>query len=122
MAQIYIGLAFVSIILAVIAQVVLKSSANQDHQSALREFVNLRTFVGYSLFTVGFVCSALAYKEVDLCFIPLVEAFGYVFVLVMGHFFLNDPINRRKTAAIAIIIFGVFIFKIEDILPLFWNA
>lgn len=112
----YFSLACLAALLAVIAQIVLKRSADAEHKSLLSELVNVRTVVGYGLFTISFCVTTLSYKGVPLYLVPIVDSFSYILVLVMGHFFLNDLINWRKTSGIALIVVGIIIFKMGDII------
>lgn len=112
----YLSLAGGSVLLAVVAQIVLKKSADEKHESAIREFVNYRTVIGYGMFTIGFCMSAISYEEVPLYLVPIIDCAGYILILIMGHFFLNDLINLRKTGAIALIVVGILVFKMGDII------
>lgn len=54
----------------------------------------------------------LALKYVPLSMSPILESTGYIFVSVMGYFFLKEKFTKRKLAGFALILAGVIIFNI----------
>ena len=44
---------------------------------------------------------------------PILESTGYIFVSVMGYFFLKEKFTKRKLAGFALILAGVIIFNLN---------
>jgi small multidrug resistance pump len=55
----------------------------------------------------------LALKYVPLSMSPILESTGYIFVSVMGYFFLKEKFTKRKLAGFALILAGVIIFNLN---------
>ena len=49
-----------------ISQVILKREAIKEHESALREYMNLPVISAYILFVGATLCTVIAYKKVPL--------------------------------------------------------
>ena len=54
-----------------------------------------------------------ALKYVPLSMSPILESTGYIFVSVMGYFFLKEKFTKRKLAGFALILAGVIIFNLN---------
>ena len=55
--------------------------------------------------------SQILLKNIPLSMQPILESTGYIFVTVMGYFFLKERIGKRKMAGIALILLGILIFS-----------
>ena len=66
----------------------------------------------YGMFFCSVILTKLALKYVPLSMSPILESTGYIFVSVMGYFFLKEKFTKRKLAGFALILAGVIIFNI----------
>ena len=65
----------------------------------------------YGMFFCSVILTMLALKNIPLSMQPILESTGYIFVTVMGYFFLKERIGKRKMAGIALILLGILIFS-----------
>ena len=93
-----------------VSQILLKKAANRTYESPLKEYLNPLVIGAYGMFSV--ILAMLALKYVPLSMSPILESTGYIFVSVMGYFFLKEKFTKRKLAGFALILAGVIIFNI----------
>ena len=86
-----------------VSQILLKQSANEEHASALREYLNWRVIVAYLIF---------AYTQVDLKYGPVLDTFTYVFVLLLSFGVLKEKVSKGKLIGNLIIILGVLVYTL----------
>ena len=100
-----------SVFISSVSQILLKKAANRTYESPLKEYLN--PLVGaYGMFFCSVILTMLALKYVPLSMSPILESTGYIFVSVMGYFFLKEKFTKRKLAGFALILAGVIIFNI----------
>lgn len=108
----YILVFLLSVVIASISQIILKTSANKTYESKLKEYLNFRVIFAYFLFFLSSLITVLAYKKVPLSMGPMLEATGYVWVSVLGYIFLHEKIGKRKAAGLVVIIIGIVVASI----------
>ena len=86
------------------------SQQNEDH---IREYLNPLVIFAYGMFFCSVILTMLALKYVPLSMSPILESTGYIFVSVMGYFFLKEKFTKRKLAGFALILAGVIIFNLN---------
>jgi len=111
--------AFISITLGAIAQYFFKvgvtavsQKANGTVEIIKSGFINFHLWCGLVTYGISLLMwfYVLSHMELSRAF-PLVSI-AYVFTLLMGYFFLNEPLSIYKIIGIALIIAGViFISK-----------
>ena len=100
----YILIFLLSVVIAAISQIILKTSANKTYDSKIREYLNFRVIFAYFLFFISSLITVLAYKKVPLSMGPMLEATGYIWVSILGYIFLHEKIGKRKAAGLVVII------------------
>ena len=65
-----------------VSQILLKQSANEEHASALREYLNWRVIVAYLIFGSVLLLNTYAYTQVDL-------KYGLVTILLFCAIYLT---------------------------------
>lgn len=108
----YIAIFLLSVFISSISQILLKSSANREHKSALREYFNPKVVIAYGMFFAATLITILAYRYVPLSMGGILEASGYIFVAVLSYFFLHERIGKRKFLGLLLILGGIIIFNI----------
>ncbi len=108
----YVVIFLCSILVSSISQVILKSSANEKHENALKEYLNIKVIFAYGLFFLSTIMTVLAYKGVPLSMGGILEATGYIYVAVLSYLFLKEKISRRKLLGLACILIGIIIFNL----------
>ena len=91
------------------SQVVLKTSANEEHKSFIQEYLNARVITAYAMFFASTIITVFAYKYVPLSLGPVLESAGYVFVAVLSYFILKERLSKKQIAGMVLIVAGVLI-------------
>mgnify|MGYP003226808154 CR=1 FL=1 len=95
-----------------VSQILLKQSANEEHASALREYLNWRVIVAYLIFGSVLLLNTYAYTQVDLKYGPVLDTFTYVFVLLLSFGVLKEKVSKGKLIGNLIIILGVLVYTL----------
>lgn len=75
----------------------------------MSEYLNIWVIGAYSCFFLATIMTTLAYKAVPLSVGPLLEATGYIWVVILGGVFLNEKISRKKLLGMVLICVGIFV-------------
>ena len=106
----YVGIFVLSVFIASCAQIILKTSADAQHKSFIREYLNLRVIGAYTILFASTILTIIAYRGVELKKGPILESAGYVFVLFLSWMLLQEKITTNKIVGTLLIISGIFIF------------
>jgi len=110
--EISVCILLLSVFISSVSQIILKKAAGKVYASPLREYLNPMVIGAYSLFFCSVILTMIALKYVPLSMSPILESTGYIFVSVMGYFFLKEKFSRRKLAGFALILAGIVIFNL----------
>ena len=94
------------------SQILLKKAANKTYKDHIREYINPLVIFAYGMFFGSVILTMLSLKNIPLSMQPILESAGYIFVTVMGYFFLGEKIGKRKFAGIGLIMLGILIFSL----------
>lgn len=97
-------------VFSAVSQILLKQSANQEHESALKEYLNWRVITAYTIFGSVLMVNTYAYTQVDMKYGPVLDTFTYVFVLILSWLVLKEKITRGKLIGNLLIVAGVLIY------------
>lgn len=106
----YVLIYILSVFIASVSQIILKTSSGKTYDSFIREYLNLRVITAYGLFFITTFISLYAYKVIPLSLGPVLEATGYIWVAILSYFALGERISRRKLAGLVIIIAGIALY------------
>lgn len=106
----YYLLILTSCLIASFAQILLKKSALVEHKSVIFEYLNVYVIVGYGMMVVGMLLNVLAYRKVEYKNGPVIESFGFLFVMILSWLFFREKITKKKLLGNLIILAGVLIF------------
>ena len=95
-----------------ISQILLKQSANKEHSSWIKEYLNWRVVVAYLMFFGVLLLNTVCYTRVDLKYGAVIDSAAYVFVLILSHAILKEKISRGKLIGNLIIIAGIIIYTV----------
>ncbi len=99
--------------IAAFAQMLLKKSAMEKHDSVLREYLNWKVIVGYGLMFLGMLLALFGYtKGVQVKSGSVMESIGIVEVAVLSALFFKEKLTKKKVAGIVLIIAGILIFNL----------
>ena len=97
-------------VFSALSQILLKQSANRQHASPLKEYLNWRVILAYLIFGTGLLVNTYANTNVDLKYGPFLDTFTYVFVLLFSWLVLREKITKGKLIGNLIIVVGVLIY------------
>lgn len=101
----------VSVFIASCSQIILKTSAGEEHENIIKEYMNARVIIGYGMMVVSTVLTILAFRGLEYKYGPVIESLGYVFVMILGNLFLKEKITKKKLLGNGLILLGIFIFN-----------
>ena len=105
----YYGIFLFSVFISSVSQIILKKSANIKYENPIREYLNIRVIVAYSIFLLSSFVIIYAYKFVPLSIGPVLESAGYIFVTVLGYIFLKERVGKKKLLGLACILCGIVV-------------
>ena len=105
----YYGIFLFSVFISSVSQIILNKSANIKYENPIREYLNIRVIVAYSIFLLSSFVTIYAYKFVPLSIGPVLESAGYIFVTVLGYIFLKERVGKKKLLGLACILCGIVV-------------
>ena len=108
----YSFLLLASVFIATLSQILLKKSSAIEYKSFIREYLNWRVIVGYGMMFLSTILTILAFTELDYKNGPIIESFGYIFMMFLSRIFLKEKITKRKVVGNALILLGIVVFYI----------
>lgn len=109
---IFSNLYLLGVIVSSFAQILLKKSAIKQQKNKIKEYLNFKTIIAYSMLFSATFCSMFAYKYVPLSMGPILGTSEYIFVAILSYIFLKEKINRKKLLGLIIIVLGILIYSI----------
>ena len=106
----YVYLLISSVIISSFSQILLKTSARKEYTSIVNEYLNSYVIIGYGMMVIATLTTILAYRGLDYKNGPVIESLGYLFIMVLSHFFFMEKISRKKLLGNLMILAGVFVF------------
>ena len=107
----YIILIF-SVVISTCSQILLKKASNIEYSSKIREYLNWRVVVGYGMMVISTILTIIAFKGMDYKNGPVIESLGYIFMMFLSRWFLQEKITRKKVIGNALILVGIAVFYI----------
>ncbi|MBQ9065171.1 MAG: EamA family transporter [Blautia sp.] len=98
--------------LTAISQILLKQSADEKHESFIKEYLNWKVIVAYILFGTVLLSNTYAYTRVDMKYGAVIETLAYVWIFIMSVTLLHEKITRRKLLGNLLIITGILIYRL----------
>lgn len=105
----YILIFLFSVFISSVSQIILKSSANDKHDSIWKDYLNIKVISAYFIFFLSSLITMYAYRYVELSTGPLLEAASYIFIAVLGYIFLKEKISKKRIIGLLCIMAGIFI-------------
>lgn len=109
---IYILIYLVGVLISSIAQLLLKKSSNTNYDSKIKEYLNFKTIFAYSIFFLATIFTVFSYKGISLSLGPILGSTEYIFIAILGYFFLNEKLSTRKIIGLFLVIVGVIVYFI----------
>ena len=108
----YAGIMLVSVFISAVSQVLLKISANREHESTVKEYANPLVIGAYAMFILSTLLTVYAYREVPLSLGPVLESTSYLYVTAFGALIFKEKVTGKKLAALALIVGGICVFAL----------
>lgn len=106
-ALLYSLFLLLGVFISAISQVLLKKSALKKHDSKIKEYLNPRVIIAYTLFIGTTFMSILAYRGIPLSMGPVLESTSYIYITIFGVKIFDEKINKGKILALLLIISGI---------------
>lgn len=103
-------LLFSAVTISSVSQIILKLGSKQPHENLIREYLNPYVIIGYTLMVVSTIFIILSYRGVDYKNGPVIESLGYILVMILSSFFLNEKMTKGKIIGNLVILTGIVIF------------
>ena len=65
---------------------------------------------GYGMMFLSMFLTIIAYSGMDFTNVQIVEATGYIMVLILSYFFFHEKITKRKVLGMALIFAGIAVY------------
>ena len=108
----YACILLVGVFLSAVSQVILKKAAEKDYDSVIKEYLNAPVMIAYAIFFGTTLLSVMAYKGIPLSMGPVLEATSYIYVTIFGIRIFHESINKRKIAALVLIVGGIIVYSV----------
>lgn len=99
-------------IVASIAQILLKKSAQIKYKRFIRQYMNGRVILAYTLMFVATICSVFAYRVLPISFGILLDSTSYIFVALFGAYVFHEKATKYRKAGLAFIISGILVYAL----------
>ena len=109
----YMLLLFIATFFTAFSQLLLKISANEKHENSLREYLNAKVITAYFIFAVVLLMNTYAFTRVDMKYGAVIDAFTYVFVLILSRLVLKEKFSKWKLFGNAVIVAGVIVYTLQ---------
>lgn len=107
----YYAIAILNLLAAAAAQMCLKKSAKDSHESKIREYVNHWVCIGYSLMGMSMLGNIFVMsKGVQIKELGALGSLNYLFIPLLAFFIFNERISKRKISSILVILTGTIVF------------
>ncbi len=101
------------VFVAAFMQVLLKRSAMLQHKNTLREYLNFRVIISYSVLLLICLVSVYCYRFIPLTTGLMLSSAEYLFIAVLSAIFFKEHISRQKLIGLALIISGIALYSIK---------
>lgn len=90
-----------------VSQLILKRAADNPRLKGVRAYLNAPVILAYALFFGCMLLNVVALKTLDLTVASVLEASGYIYVMVLSFLFLKEKITPRRLIGNIVIIVGI---------------
>ncbi len=97
-------------LIASFSQVLLKKEAQLEHDSWIKEYLNVRVIVAYILFFIGACTSLISLRVLNLSLVTVLESAGYIFILILSAIFFKEKPTWNKLVGLVLILGGILLY------------
>ena len=96
-------------LVAAVSQLLLKKAADHPTHTGFRFYVNPLVLLAYALFFGCMLANVYALQTLDLTIASVLEASGFLYVMVLGALYLQERITPRKLIGNVLIVLGIIV-------------
>lgn len=93
--------------LSAVSQLILKRAADNPRLSGIRTYLNAPVILAYTLFFGCMLLNVFALRTLDLTIASVLEASGYIYVMLLSFLFLKEKITPRRLIGNLVIVVGI---------------
>lgn len=93
--------------LSAVSQLILKRAADNPRLSGIRAYLNAPVILAYTLFFGCMLLNVFALRTLDLTIASVLEASGYIYVMLLSFLFLKEKITPRRLIGNLVIVVGI---------------
>lgn len=101
-----------SVFISSCSQILLKLSAEEEYDNIIKEYINWKVIIAYSILLCSSFLTIYAYKMVPLSLGVVLEASAYLYVAVLGFFVLHEKIGKKGATGMLLVLIGIVISSI----------
>lgn len=106
----YIFLMAAGTFFGAVSQLLLKQSADRQHESVLREYLNWRVLTAYAIYFGVLLLNTYCFTRVEMKLGPVIDCLTYVFVLLLSRLVLKERSTKGKLLGNLVILAGILIY------------
>ena len=104
-----VWLFFLKPLLSGVSPLILKKAADNPRYTGVRAYLNAPVVLAYGLFFGCMLLNVVALRTLDLTVASVLEASGYLYVMVLSCLVLHEKITRRRLLGNLLIVLGIAI-------------
>ena len=108
----YLLLGFLSTLIAVVSQTLLKWEAGKPHRDMLSEYLNPGVITAYVLLGISMLFPYFVYKKLPVSMTAVWDSSSYLFVTLFGVLLFHERVTKKKLLALALILAGILIYTV----------
>lgn len=105
-------LLFGTTFLTAFSQLLMKQSANIKRDNWIYDYLNWRVITAYGIAFTVLLINTYAFTGIDMKYGSVIDAFSYVFVMLLSYFILKEKFTKGQLIGNLIIISGVLIYTL----------
>lgn len=94
-------------LLSAVSQLILKKAADNPRYIGVRAYLNAPVVLAYGLFFGCMLLNVVALRTLDLTVASVLEASGYLYVMLLSCLVLHEKITRRRLLGNLLIVLGI---------------
>lgn len=108
--KLHLLILILSVLIASFSQILLKKSAEKEYSSLIREYLNPYVIFGYGMMFVSMFLTIIAYSGMEFTNVQIVEATGYIMVMILSYFFFHEKITGKKIIGMIFVFAGIAVY------------
>ena len=104
------GIMVLCALLSAFSQILLKKSTLEKHSSFIRNFLNAKVIIAYSIFALTLFMNIYAFTGIPYKLASVLNASAYLFTMLLSAWLLKDRISWQCAVGNGLIILGIVIY------------